>query len=246
MAEKSGIGAAPVRDERTAEHVRERAERNLGALIITIEFTLISVMVGVILFPLMDGASILLRDMRVEYWPYILGGLLFTLLLWTQVISHSLSFVGWPISIGHNLLYIVFALCLGIQMHFLSDPRGWFAVSLITTLVGWLLIFYDAQVIQERLAGAGGAALLVFKSALERQRRLGRRFAIAMADALANLALILLLPGVFLAGPGHWALILLQSLLVFLLTLSTIQVFRSWREPIVLKTMEELLLEGEH
>src|SRR5512135_3097628 len=105
-------------------HLREHAERNLGALVITIEFTLISVMVGVILFPLMDNAAVVLRDRQFEYIPYIVGGLLLTLLLWTEVISHSLSFVGWPIDIGHNLLYIVFGLALGIQMHFLADPRG--------------------------------------------------------------------------------------------------------------------------
>src|SRR5512135_3339893 len=78
---------------------REHAERDLSALVIAIEFTLISVMVGVILFPLMDLATPLLRDMRFEYWLYILSGLMFILYMWTEVISHSLSFIGWPINI---------------------------------------------------------------------------------------------------------------------------------------------------
>lgn len=54
--------------------LRERAERYLGSIILTIEFTLISVMVGVILFPLMDHAAVVLRDLRYEYWLYIVSG----------------------------------------------------------------------------------------------------------------------------------------------------------------------------
>src|SRR5258708_24618992 len=87
--------------------IRERAERNLGALVIAIEFTLISVMVGVILFPLMDFATPILREMKFEYILYIVSGLVLILYIWTEVISHSLSFIGWPIDIFHNLLYIV-------------------------------------------------------------------------------------------------------------------------------------------
>ncbi|MGB8648545.1 MAG: hypothetical protein WCF84_25135 [Anaerolineae bacterium] len=231
--------------DRTEQHLREHAERNLGALVISIEFTLISVMVGVILFPLMDNAAILLRDLRWELWPYILSGLLFTLLLWTQVISHSLSFVGWPIDIGHNLLYIVFALVLGVQMHFIMDPRGWFAVSFISTLVAWLLVYYDARVIEERMTGVSGAALALFTVALERQRNLGRQFVIAFADALLNLGAVLLWSPFMIDRPGHLILIALQLLLVLGLTVRTIQVFKSWTEPVVRKAMQELALEGE-
>ncbi len=228
-----------------SEHLREHAERNLSALVIAIEFTLISVIVGVILFPLMDNATELLRDLHVEYWLYILGGLMFILLLWTQVISHSLSFVGWPIDIGHNLLYIVFALVLGIQMHFLSDPRGWFALSFASTLVAGLVVYYDAKVIHERMAGAAGASLDLFSAALERQRRLLRGMSIAFADAVLNLALVVFLPQFFVEQPGHLILIALQTLFVFLLTYSTILVFKSWTEPVVRKAMQELALEGE-
>ncbi len=228
-----------------SKHLREHAERDLSALVIAIEFTLISVIVGVILFPLMDSATELLRDLRLEYWLYILGGLLFILLLWAQVISHSLSFVGWPINIGHNLLYIVFALVLGIQMHFLSDPRGWFVLSSISTMVAGLLVYYDAQVIQERISGTSPAARALFDLALARQRRLLRGMSIAVGDGVLNLALVILLPQFFIERPGHLILSALQALFVFLLTWSTIRIFKSWMEPIVRKAMEELASEGE-
>lgn len=235
----------PGQRESREQHLREHAERNLSALVITIEFTLISVMVGVILFPLMDNAAVVLRDLRFEYMPYIISGLLLTLLLWTQVISHSLSFVGWPINIGHNLLYIVFALVLGIQMHFVADARAWFAISLLTTLIAWGLIYYDARVIRQRLRGAEGAARGLFDVALARQQRLGRRFVLAFADAVVNLALVVLWPQLLIEQQGHLILIAIQALLTLLLTVSTIQVFNSWREPVVLKAMEELGSEGE-
>ncbi len=229
----------------TSDRLREHAERNLGALVIAIEFTLISVVVGVILFPLMDGATALLRDVQFEYWLYILSGLAFILLLWTQVISHSLSFIGWPINIGHNLLYIVFALVLGIQMHFLSDPRGWFAISLVSTIVAWLLVYYDAKVIQERMAGAGGSAQALFNFALERQRQLLRGMLIAVANSILNVGLVVWLPQYMVEQPGHLILSALQTVFVLLLVRSTIRVFKSWNDPIVRKAMDELASEGE-
>ncbi len=232
------------RQERT-QHLREHAERNLGALVITIEFTMISVVVGVILFPFMDNAAAVLRDLRFEYWPYIVSGLCFTLLLWTQVISHSLSFVGWPIDIGHNLLYIVFGLVLGIQMHFIADPRAWFAISLLTTIVAWALIYYDAHVIRERLSGSSGAARGLFDTALVRQEKLARFFVVAFVDAVINLALIVFWPQLIIDQSGHLVLIIVQAVFTMLLTVNTIQVFNSWREPVVLKAMEELSMEGE-
>ena len=72
---------------------REHAERNLSVIVITVEFTLISVMIGVVLFPLMDHAKDLIAKLEYEYWLYIVSGLLFVLYIWTEVISHSLSFI---------------------------------------------------------------------------------------------------------------------------------------------------------
>ena len=68
--------------------LRSRAESQLSSLVMTIEFTLISVMAGVVLAPLATEAKDLLRDLRFEFWPYILFGLLYILLVWSGVISH--------------------------------------------------------------------------------------------------------------------------------------------------------------
>ncbi len=228
-----------------SEHLREHAERDLSALVIAIEFTLISVMVGVILFPLMDFAMPLLRDLRFEYWLYILSGLLLILYLWTEVISHSLSFVGWPINIGHNLLYIVFAMLLAIQMHFLADPRGWFAMSLANAAVASAVIYYDLRVIQERMAGATGSAAALFKAALLRQQGLVRLAPFNIGNATLQVALVVLLPGIFIERPGHLILVAIQVVALTILTNRTIRNFKAWSDPIVRKMMDELGSEGE-
>ncbi len=223
-----------------SEDLREHAERDLSALVIAVEFTLISVMVGVILFPLMDLAMPLLRDLRFEYWLYILSGLMLILYLWTEVISHSLSFVGWPINIGHNLLYIVFAMLLAVQMHFLTDPRGWFAMSLANATVASAVFYYDLRVIQERMAGATGPAAALFRAALERQRGLVRLAPFNIGNAILQVALIVLFPGIFIERPGHLILVAIQVVALMIMTNRTIRNFKAWSEPIVRKAMDEL------
>jgi hypothetical protein len=239
------VNVDELRNRPETERLREHAERNLGALVIAIEFTLISVMVGVILFPLMDYAMPLLRDLRLEYWPYILSGLLLILYMWTEVISHSLSFIGWPINIGHNLLYIVFAMVLAIQMHFLADPRGWFVMSLASAITASLLIYYDLRVIQERMVGASGTAVELFQAARERQWGLVRLAPFNIGNAVLQIGLVLFLPGVFVERPGHLVLVAIQIAALLVFTNRTISNFKTWTEPIVRKAMEELKSEGE-
>jgi hypothetical protein len=228
---------------KTPGELRESAERNLGALVITIEFTLISVMVGVILFPLMDHAQEVLRDLRFEYWPYILSGLLLILYVWTEVISHSLSFVGWPIEFGHNLLYILFALILGIQMNFLADPRGWFAISLVSSLVGALVVVYDRRVIVRRLAGARGSAASLYRLALDRQNGLIHALPLTILNALVDVALIAAFPDFFLARGGHLILLAIQILAFLTLLIRTTRTFGTWIEAIVQRGVDELAAE---
>lgn len=223
--------------------LRERAERNLGALVIAIEFTLISVMVGVIIFPLMDFATPILRDLRFEYVPYIISGLLLILYIWTEVISHSLSFIGWPIDLVHNLLYIIFAMFLAIQMHFLQDPRAWFGITCLSALIAAVISYYDLRLIQERRVGAKGAAAELFNSAYERQRSLVRTSPLTVLNAFVAFALVLLFPSFFLESYGHLILVAIQIIGFMYLLQRTIRYFKSHRELIVSKAVQELGLE---
>ena len=220
--------------------LRERAERHLGSQVIAIEFTLISVMVGVILFPLMDYATPVLRDLKFEYVPYIASGLILILYLWTEVIAHSLSFIGWPIDILHNLFYILFATLLAIQMHFLQDPLGWFSMTALSAAAGAAVVYYDLKVIEERRRGATGAAAALFESAWQRQRTLLRTVPFTLANALVQAALVLLFPSLFIAYHLHLALVTIQIAAFTFLIQRTIRQFKAQREAIVRRVEEEL------
>jgi hypothetical protein len=220
--------------------LRNRAERHLSSLVTTIEFTLISVMAGVVLAPLADNAKMLLQSLRFEFWPYILFGLLYILFMWSGVISHSFTFVGWPFELGHNLFYIVWALVLAIQTTFLQDPIGWFGMNVVQYLVvGWIG-YYDLHILQRRSARSGGAAKALFEMALWRQNRLIRLFPLAVASSAISLILLLLFPAFFLGQHAHWLLGAFQIAIAFGGLMHNAHSLISWQEPIVQKAMEEL------
>lgn len=223
--------------------LRDRAERNLGSLVIAIEFTLISVMVGVILFPLMDFATPILRELDFEYMPYILVGLLLILYIWTEVISHSLSFIGWPIDILHNLLYIVFAMVLAIQMHFLSNPRAWFAMMVVSALVGGGIAYYDQKVIEQRRENSAGAAARLYETAWQRQHGLVRTGIVTILISVVQAGLVLLFPMIFLEYKAHLILVAMLIVAFFYRIRRTIGQFKATREQIVAKAVEELASE---
>jgi hypothetical protein len=227
-----------------AQRARRHAERNLSASIVAIEFTLISVMVGVVLFPLVEEATVLLRERHYEYWPYIAAGLALTLYLWAAVISHSLTFIGWPMDFGHNLLYITLALVLAIQAHFLDEPVAWFAITPLSAGIAALTVYYDLRVVRQRLPGATGAAAEVFAAALEQQRRQLRLTPWYALQVLVPLALVIWLPGVFIERPVHVVLLIVQMLFTAAALAVTIRSFRGWSPLILRRAAEELEAES--
>lgn len=223
--------------------LRERAERNLGALVIAIEFTLISVMVGVILFPLMDFATPILRELKFEYIPYVVSGLLLILYTWSEVISHSLTFIGWPMDMLHNLLYIVTAMLLAIQMHFLQDPLGWFTMTTLSVIVAAVVSRYDMRVLRERLANSQGAAAELYRTALRRQEFLVRVFPVSVFTSVLQVALIYFLPTLFIDDKAHLILIAIQIATFSFLLYRTLIAFNAAREQILQKAVQELWSE---
>jgi hypothetical protein len=230
-----GVETAPA-----VARARRHAERDLSALAVAIEFTLISVMVGVVLFPLTEVATELLRDLHFEFWPYLACGLALTLLLWASVIGHSLTFIGWPIDLGHNLLYIVLAVVLAIQMHFAADPVGWFATSALASAVASLTVFYDRRLIGHRLRLARGATADLFRAVLVQQQAQLLMTPLFLLVGLVPLGLLLVLPEVFLHRPGHLVLIVSQLLAVLWALAHAVRTFGVWAEPIVSRAVAEL------
>jgi hypothetical protein len=240
VPERAGSGSVVAAAGAGADRARRHAERDLGAAVVAIEFTLISVMVGVVLFPLMESATVLLHDREYQYWPYIAAGCLLVLYLWAAVIGHSLTFIGWPIDFGHNLLYIVLALVLAIAMHFLSDPVAWFALTPVAAAVAALTVYYDLRVIRQRLATAGGAAAGVLAAALEQQHLQLRLAPVYVLVALVPLALVLGRPDIFLDRGGHLVLIAAQTAAIAGALFWTIRTFNAWTPLILRRTMDDL------
>lgn len=226
---------------RPPEQYLHRAERDLSALVIAIEFTMISVMAGMVLFLLADNATPLLRDLRAEYWPYILACLLMILWVWTEVIGHALTFVGWPINIGHNLMYIIGALALGIQEHFLDDPRGFFAMFVVLSASNAAVMYYDFTLLQKLSAQAQGAASDLYAAALSRQRALLQAVPPNLAFAAVAAASIYFFPDALLVE--HWHLLpitLLCGWMIFLL-MRGMRGFSRLRSKILFKSAEALV-----
>ena len=71
------------------------AEHRLSDMVTTIEFTMISVIAGLMMFPLIEYATPLIRELRFEYWIYMLSQFGIVMFFWTALIAHALTFIGW-------------------------------------------------------------------------------------------------------------------------------------------------------
>jgi hypothetical protein len=232
--------ANEVDPEQASARLRKRAARNLSDLVIIIEFTLISVMAGVVLAPLADRAAGLLRGLRFETWPYILFGILYILFMWSGVLSHAFSFVGWPFELSHNLTYIAWALVLAMQMTFMEDPVGWFAMNILQYLVAAWIGYTDLRILRKRLAGAHGPAASLIQMALRRQSLLMIIIPLSLTSALISAGLLAAFPDFFLGQHAHWILALVQAAIIGVGLWHNARSLNAWLEPILQKEMAEI------
>ena len=230
---------------RPAQGLCLEARRKLSAPVINIEMTLISVLLGVCMFPLMESATPLVRTLRFEYWPYIAASLLFIMWLWTSVIIHALTFVGWPVDMGHYLLYINGALLVGIQMHFLADSVAWFGL-LVAQLAGVLAIYlYDLRLVRRRMSPAKGTEATLLVATGRRQVRGLRLTVISLVSAFISAALVLLTPATLLGGQLHVVLGLAWVGWLLFWLADSIRSFNPLRELVFLNAAAELCKEEE-
>jgi hypothetical protein len=221
------------------------ARRKLSAPVINIEMTLISVLLGVCMFPLMESATPLVRTLRFEYWPYIGASLLFIMWVWTSVIIHALTFVGWPVDMGHYLLYILGALLIGIQMHFLADPVAWFGL-LVAQLMGVVAVYlYDLRLMRKRMSGAKGAEATLLAATGRRQVRGLRLTVLSLVFAFISVVLVLLAPGTLLSAQLHVVLGLAWVGWLLFWLADSIRTFNPLRDLVFLNAAAELCKEEE-
>jgi hypothetical protein len=219
---------------------KSRAERNLSSIVTTIEFTLISVMAGVVLASLAANAKDVLHNLTYEYWPYLLFGLLYILFMWSGVIGHAFTFVGWPFDLGHNLLYIVWALVLAIQASFLQEPLVWFGLNTLQFLVAGWIGYSDLSILRQRRRGALGAAYALYDLAYQRQVRLIRLFPAAAGSALLSWIALVGARDVFIGQHLHWLLGCFQLLVAGAGLYHNARSLRIWEEAVERRAVEEL------
>ncbi len=68
-----------------------KATIKLSDRVTTIEVTMISVIAGLMLFPWIDYATPLIRELRFEYWVYLVALLGIFMFYWVALIDYALT-----------------------------------------------------------------------------------------------------------------------------------------------------------
>jgi len=118
---------------------------------------------------------------------------LFLLIFWSQAILHAVSFIRWPLRIGHMFLYFVAAFTQVIAYSNLTDPVRWFFWGTIFGLVVALLYSLDLLLIRDMRSSFGSrAGGNEFLSIVEKRHRYEFKTLVPLSIGF-NLALYLLL-----------------------------------------------------
>ncbi|MGE5141195.1 MAG: hypothetical protein ACM3JD_17130, partial [Rudaea sp.] len=223
----------------------ESAARKLRDMVTTIEFTMISVIAGVMLFPWMEAAAPLVRNLQVEYWVYAAGMLITVMFYWVALIDHAMTFVGWPIDIIHNLFYLLVFPAIGVLVHFIADPPTFYPMFFVTDFCALLLTSYDLYVIRSRLAAARGAEAELFTAAYSRQATLVRYVLAALVFAGLSTVLINAFPDFFIGQHAHVVIGVLSLLFVLFLLLRECAELNGMRNRMLRRMAEEMASERQ-
>lgn len=187
----------------------------LDAFVLDIEFLLISVVQGVALAALAGSAVVPISNFQFEYWPYIATAFIFILIFWSQAIIHALSFIDWPLNLGHTFLYFLASFVEVMTFSQIQNPLKWFEFVFAFFVVAAFLYIHDLQLIK--------AHKPLFQDTPKRQTL----YANILSDHLFELrvlvpagfifnfvalSLIRLLPEVFIGYHYHLMLILVQTI----------------------------------
>jgi hypothetical protein len=122
----------------------------LDQLVLDVELVLISVVQGVALstHAIEGGPRVAAPDLLTLV--FLATGLLFVLSFWSVAIIHAISFVAWPMDLGHYLFYFTLALLECLTFAQMDHPVAWFGWSLTCFVATSLLYVYDYRLILAR------------------------------------------------------------------------------------------------
>ena len=181
-------------------------------MIVEIELTLVSIIQGVALAVLIENARGVTNASQLEFWPYVLAGLLTICVFWSRAILHIITVIRWPLEFGHNFLYLGCALIEAISFSQLAKPVNWFAFGAAFIAIGWLLFVYDLRLIHARHRDSAGPETDKLLALVLRDQRLNIALLLPIVFLLdvACAAAIHFWPRFFLAANGHLWLIAAQ------------------------------------
>jgi hypothetical protein len=128
--------------------------RELDAVVVNIELTLVSIIQGVALSFLTENARTLMATRNWIAYLYVAAGLCVIFIFWSRSVIHALALIRWPLEFGHNFFYIACALGEAILFSHLDNPLTWFQLSAASASIVWLLFIYDMRLIHARFIAA--------------------------------------------------------------------------------------------
>ncbi len=196
------------------EQPSPRPVHELDNIVANIEFTVISIVQGMSLSFLTEGARAVFVDGRVEALPYVLSGLLVAFSLWARAVLHAFTVIRWPLELGHNFVYFVAALCEAALFSQCGHPERWYPIGLVMVFLFWVMFLLERRMYRLRRGDSSGPASAALLDVLEVEHDLNIRVLMPalLAMWVACTAAVLRAPETFLTGRWHVALGVLQAL----------------------------------
>lgn len=192
----------------------DRSLHELDGMVVNIELTVISIVQGMALSFLVEGARALFVEGRPSSLPYLLSGLLVAFSLWARAVVHAFTVVRWPLELGHNFAYFLAALCEAALFTQAGNPQRWYAICVVMVLLFWAMFVYERRMYRLRRGDGGGPQALALIDTLEAEHEHNIRvFMPALLVTWGGFAALAYgRPDVFFEGGWHVALGALQTL----------------------------------
>jgi hypothetical protein len=201
--------------------------RGLDQIVLDVEFVLISVVQGVALTTLATEAAPMLRAPDLVTLAFLASGFLFVLSFWAVAIIHALSFVTWPMDLGHYFFYFGLALLECLTFAQMERPVAWFGYSLGSFTLTAALYVYDYRLIRARRATfEGSSARRALRDHIEKHQRFEMAVLVPVGVAFNLVAFVLV------RAHGEWAppFALAQLALTLAFVLNFVHTFARRRE----------------
>jgi hypothetical protein len=192
--------------------VKRTTQLELDNLVLTIEFTLISIIQGVALYFLTENSHEVIVHLQYAYWPYVIIGLTIIFLFWSRSILHTLTVIHWPLEFGHNFLYIACTLIEAVTFTQLRETRNWYVLSGAYAILIWFLFVWDLQMIRRQMKGNLSAMKKQLYTLVEQDQLMNIRVLMPGIFIFNLIAVVLLRlwPEFFIEKSGHMIIALLQ------------------------------------